>query len=251
MTAPILVARHVAAGYRPGLPIVHDVSLAVAPGEVVTVIGPNGAGKSTFLKALAGLTILEGGAIAFDGTEVAGLSAPAIVRAGIGFVPQTGNIFTGLSIQENLVVGGHTLARAALRRGLERVYARFPVLAERRAAPGRVLSGGQRQMLAIGRALMTDPRLLMLDEPTAGLAPRVVADVFADLRRFAEGGTAVLLVEQNAKAALKASDRGYVLVQGRNHVEGAAADLLADPAVGEAFLGLRGEGPALAAGAGA
>ena len=247
---PLLVAHHLQAGYRPGLPIVHDVSLAVAPGEVVTVIGPNGAGKSTFLKALAGLTLVEGGTVTLDGAGIAGLPAPAIVRSGIGFVPQTGNVFAGLSVQENLVVGGHTLARADLRRGLERVYARFPVLAERRAAPGRVLSGGQRQMLALGRALMTEPRLLMLDEPTAGLAPRAVAEVFADLRRFAADGTAVLLVEQNAKAALAVSDRGYVLVQGRNHLEGRAGDLLADPAVGEAFLGLRGEGamPARAAG---
>jgi ABC-type branched-subunit amino acid transport system ATPase component len=238
MSPPLLVAAHVVAGYRPGLPIVHDVSLDVAAGEVVTIVGPNGAGKSTFLKALAGLTILEGGTIALDAAPVAGLPAHDLVRAGIGFVPQTGNVFAGLSIQENLVAGGHTLARAALRRGLERVYARFPVLAERRALPGRVLSGGQRQMLAIGRALMTDPRLLMLDEPTAGLAPRVVAEVFEDLRRFAEDGVAVLLVEQNAKAALAMSDRAYVLVQGRNYLQGAAADLLADPAVGRAFLGL-------------
>jgi ABC-type branched-subunit amino acid transport system ATPase component len=237
--ASILTARNVVAGYVPGMPIVHDVSVDVAPGEIVTIIGPNGAGKSTFLKAIAGLVLFEGGEVRCGGQDVSGHPAHELVRSGIGFAPQTGNVFTTLSIHENLIVGGHTLGRALLRERLAAVYARFPVLAARKSAPGRVLSGGQRQMLAIARALMTDPRVLMLDEPTAGLAPRVVGEVFADLRRLAASGVAVLMVEQNARAALRVSDRGYVLTEGRNHMAGSARHLLADPAIGEAFLGGR------------
>lgn len=239
MTAPMLVARNVIAGYAPGMPIVHDVSIDVAPGEIVTIIGPNGAGKSTFLKAIAGLVLFEGGTVHYDDRDVSGLSAHEMARVGVGFVPQTGNIFTNLTIHENLVAGGHTLAPAELRRRLARAYNVSPFLAERRASLGRVLSGGQRQMLAVARALMTDPKLVMLDEPTAGLAPKIVGEVFADLRRLAEAGVAVLMVEQNAKAALRISDRGYVLAEGRNRMSGAAQDLLNDAAVGEAFLGGR------------
>ncbi len=243
MSQPCLLARNVAAGYVPGLPIVHDVSLAVAAGEIVTVIGPNGAGKSTLLKAIAGLVLFEGGEVTCAGRDVSGHPAHEMVRIGIALAPQTGNVFTTLSVHENLVVGGHMLDRTTLRDRLTAVYARFPVLSERRSAPGRALSGGQRQMLAIARALMTDPKVLMLDEPTAGLAPRVVTELFADLRRLAASGVAVLMVEQNARAALRVSDRGYVLTQGRNHMEGRAADLLADAAFSEAFLGGRRPGP--------
>ncbi len=237
--APILVARNVRAGYVRGMPIVHDAAVEVAQGEIVTVIGPNGAGKSTLLKAIAGLVQFEGGTVLYDGHDVSGRPAHEMVRLGIGYVPQTGNVFTKLGIHENLVVGAATLSRAALAAGLARVYAQFPLLASRRAAPARVLSGGQRQMLAIARALMTDPKLLMLDEPTAGLAPRVVGEVFADLRRLADAGVAVLMVEQNARAALRISDRGTVLADGRVHSSGRAADLLADPDVAAAFLGGR------------
>ena len=239
MTGVLLEARHVAAAYVRSMPIVHDVSLDVAAGEIVVVVGPNGAGKSTFLKALAGLVRWEGGTARFAGRDVSGLAAHEVVRAGIGFVPQTGNVFTTLSIHENLAVGGHTLAGGDLRARRERLYAHFPVLGERRAALARVLSGGQRQMLAIARAMMTEPRLIMLDEPTAGLAPRVVGEVFADLRRLAATGVAVLMVEQNARAALRMADRACVLTEGRVHSTGCAADLLADPATSAAFLGGR------------
>lgn len=239
MSEPILVARDVVAGYVRGLPIVHGASLEVAPGEIVTIVGPNGAGKSTLLKAIAGLVVFEGGTVTFAGRDVSGLPAHELVQAGIGFVPQTGNIFTSLSVHENLVVGAHTLARAALKERLERTYAHFPLLAERRAAPGRVLSGGQRQMLAVARALMTDPKAVMLDEPTAGLSPKIVSEVFADLRRLAALGVAVLMVEQNAKAAIRISDRAYVLAEGRNYASGTADALLSDAAIGEAFLGGR------------
>lgn len=248
MNAPILSASEVVAGYVRGLPIVHGVSVDVAPGEIVTIVGPNGAGKSTLLKAIAGLVVFESGVVTFDGRDVSGLPAHEMVKAGIGFVPQTGNIFTNLSIQENLVVGAHTLTRTALRVRLERAYAHFPVLAERRASAGRVLSGGQRQMLAVARALMTDPKTIMLDEPTAGLSPKVVADVFADLRRLTELGVAVLMVEQNAKAAIRISNRAYVLAEGRNYMSGTADELLNDPAIGEAFLGGRRKVSATGAG---
>jgi ABC-type branched-subunit amino acid transport system ATPase component len=238
MSVPVFSAQGVVAGYVPGLPIVQGASVAVGAGEIVTIIGPNGAGKSTFLKALAGLVPVTAGAVVLAGGTVTGLPAPALVRAGLGFVPQTGNVFTTLTIHENLTVGAHTVA-GDLGPRLARAYAMFPALADKRGQRARVLSGGQRQMLAIARALMTEPAVLMLDEPTAGLSPKAVNEVFDDLRRLAGAGVGILLVEQNAKAALRLSDRGLVLVEGRNRFEGAAADLLADPAVGEAFLGHR------------
>jgi len=243
MSAPLLSAVNMVAGYARGLPILHGVSVAVAPGEIVTLIGPNGAGKSTLLKAIAGLIETEAGRIALGGSDITSLPAHRIVAAGIGYVPQTANVFTSLTIHENLKVGGHTLG-AGLAARLERAYALFPVLAEKRAQRARTLSGGQRQMLAIARALMTEPRLVMLDEPTAGLAPVVVGEVFGQLRRLAESGVAVLMVEQNARAALRVSDRGYLLVEGSNRMQGPAAALLADAQVAEAFLGGKRRQPA-------
>jgi ABC-type branched-subunit amino acid transport system ATPase component len=224
------------AGYVRGLPVVHGVSIAVDRREIVTLIGPNGAGKSTLLKAIAGLITSEAGRVRLDGRDVTALPAHEVVASGIGFVPQTGNVFTTLTVHENLKVGAHVI-RGSLNARLDRAYASFAPLAARRALRARSLSGGERQMLAIARALMTDPTLLMLDEPTAGLAPRVVDDVFRQLRGLAEAGIAVLMVEQNAKAALRASDRGYVLAEGRNRFAGSARALLDDPAVAEAFLG--------------
>jgi branched-chain amino acid transport system ATP-binding protein len=236
--APHLQVADLVAGYVRGLPVIHGVSLEVARREVVTLIGPNGAGKSTVLKAVAGVIASEGGRSWLGGQDVTALPAHAAVAAGIGFVPQTGNVFTTLTVHENLTVGGHVIA-GALGARLERAYELFPPLAGRRALRARALSGGERQMLAIARALMTDPTLLMLDEPTAGLAPRVVEEVFQRLRRLADAGMAVLMVEQNAKAALRASDRGYVLAEGRNRFAGPARALLDDPHVAEAFLGGR------------
>jgi branched-chain amino acid transport system ATP-binding protein len=226
------------AGYVRGLPVVHGVSIEVDGGEIVTVIGPNGAGKSTVLKAVAGLIAREGGRVRLDDRDVTALPAHEVVSSGIGFVPQTGNVFTALTVHENLKVGAHVI-RGALNERLERAYALFPPLAGRRALRARTLSGGERQMLAIARALMTDPTLLMLDEPTAGLAPRMVEDVFRRLRGLAESGIAVLMVEQNAKAALRVSDRGYVLTEGKNRFAGPARALLDDPAIATAFPATR------------
>jgi ABC-type branched-subunit amino acid transport system ATPase component len=238
MSDALLAVHDVVVGYVPGLPIVHGVSLQVSARELVSIIGPNGAGKSTLLKALIGLVPLTAGRVTLDGTDVGGLPAHALVMRGLAFVPQTGNIFSTLTVQENLTVGGHTVARGLPDR-LARAFAAFPDLAGKRRQKASVLSGGQRQMLAIARALMTDPKVILLDEPTAGLAPKVVTEVFADLRRLAERDVAVLMVEQNAKAALRVSDRGYVLAEGRNRHAGDAAALLADPALGAAFLGQR------------
>ena len=235
----MLEASDVVAGYVRGLPVVHGACVAVAAGEVVALIGPNGAGKSTLIKAIAGLVGTESGSIRFAGSELRSLAPHEIVRAGVGYVPQTANVFTTLTIHENLKVGGHLLPAAERSARLERAYALFPMLAGKRRSRARTLSGGQRQMLAIARALMTEPRLLMLDEPTAGLAPMVAAEVFGQLRRLAASGVAVLVVEQNARAALRASDRGYVLAEGRNYIDGRSEGLLADPRVSEAFLGKR------------
>ena len=239
----VLAATDVVAGYVPALPIVHGCSVTVAAGEIVTIIGPNGAGKSTFLKALAGIVGIDSGIVTLARRDVTALPAHERIPAGLGFVPQTGNVFATLTIHENLVVGGHTLG-GALRERLAEAYRLFPDLVAKRNSRAGSLSGGQRQMLAIARALMTAPRALLLDEPTAGLAPKIVAQVFADLRRLAEEGVAVLVVEQNAKAALRISDRGYVLAEGRNRFDGRAADLLADSALAEAFLGQRRRPPA-------
>ena len=238
MSAALLSASGIVAGYVGGLPVVHGVSVEVEPREIVTLIGPNGAGKSTLLKAIAGLIAPESGRVTFGGRDITALPAHRIVASGVGYVPQTGNVFTTLTIHENLKVGGHTL-RSELAARLQRAYALFPVLAEKRRQLARALSGGQRQMLAIARALMTEPKVLLLDEPTAGLAPQIVGEVFRLLRRLAESGVAVLMVEQNAKAALKVSNRGYVLAEGRNRIEGPAAELLTNAAVAEAFLGGR------------
>ncbi len=236
--APLLTARQVVAGYVPGLPIVHGASIEIARREIVTVIGPNGAGKSTLLKAIAGHVQITSGRVDFDGRELAGLAPDRIVAAGIGFVPQTANVFTTLTIHENLRAGGHLLG-AELAERLERAYTRFPALAAKRRERARALSGGQRQMLAVARALMTEPQLVILDEPTAGLAPRIVDELFAELRRLADDGVAILMVEQNARAALQMSDRGYVLAEGRNRIDGDARALLDDPQVAAAFLGGR------------
>ena len=243
MSTPLLGVDRLVAGYVRGLPIVHGVSIEVAPREVVSLIGPNGAGKSTLLKAIVGLVPVEAGRVTLGGRDITGLPAHEVVRSGVGFVPQTANVFTTLTIEENLRAGAHRVAgagaagKALLAQRLERAYTMFPVLGEKRRERARTLSGGQRQMLAIARALMTEPALIVLDEPTAGLAPLLVDEVFRRVRDLAAQGVAVLMVEQNAKGALRRSDRGYVLAEGQNRVQGEAQALLSDPDVAAAFLG--------------
>jgi branched-chain amino acid transport system ATP-binding protein len=233
---PTLQISDLVAGYHRDLPIVDGVSLAVAPGEVVALLGPNGAGKSTLMKAVCGLVRVTRGSIRLDGRELTALPTHAVIAAGVGYVPQVQNVFVTLSVEENLRAGGFAQPRAVGIR-LAELYDRFPLLAEKRRSLGGELSGGQRQVLAIARALMTQPRLLLLDEPSAGLAPKAARDVFEAVRRIAAGGVGVLMIEQNVKAGVAAADRGIVLQQGRVVLEGPADALAADARLARAFLG--------------
>ena len=224
------------AGYAADLPIVRGVGLEVDEGEILALLGPNGAGKSTLLKAVAGVAAAFAGEVFLGERSIRGAPAHVLSALGVGFVPQTGNIFTTLSVEENLRIGAHLLA-GGLPARLEQAYARFPDLARQRRRPGSALSGGQRQMLAIARALMCEPRLMLLDEPSAGLSPVALRALFDDIRRIAAGGVAVLMVEQNVKAALRIADRGLLMVNGRIAHGGPAAELATDPALGRAYLG--------------
>ena len=235
----VLQARDVIAGYIPDLPILHGVSAHVGAGEIVSIIGPNGAGKSTFIKAVAGLVSVTSGSIELDGQDIVGTPAHKLAGAGVGFVPQTGNIFATLSIHENLVMGGSALPKAHALQRIDAIYAQYPILKDRMREKAGVLSGGQRQILAVARALLPEPRLILLDEPTAGLSPMAAQELFAVVQGLARDGAAVLMVEQNAKAALRISDRGYVLAEGENRIDGKASDLLEDDEIAEIFLGVR------------
>ncbi len=226
------------AGYRDGPDIVRGASLAVAPGEVVCLVGPNGAGKSTTLKALFGLVEVRGGAVAFEGAPIAGEPPAALMRRGIAFIPQGRTVFTDMTVEENLEMGGTLVPGAAERcRRMEAVYDLFPVLRERRHDPAGRLSGGEQQMVAIGRGLMTRPRLLLLDEPTLGLAPRVATELFRAVHRIQEGGTAVLMVEQKVREALQASDRAYLMSLGEVRAEGPSRRILESPDLHDLYLG--------------
>jgi len=227
------------AGYTRGVPIVRGLSLSVAAGEIVTVLGPNGAGKSTLVKAIAGLVGVFEGSICLDGADLAGCKTHTLVRAGVGFVPQTANVFERMSVQENLEIGGY-VHRSKLKERLRAIYDLFPDLERLRHHPAGKLSGGQRQMVAIGRALMIAPKLLILDEPSAGLSPKLVGMVFQRVRAVRDTGVTILMVEQNAKAALNISDRGYVLAEGQERISDAAGALLHNPEVGELYLGAKG-----------
>ncbi len=213
------------------------IDLAVQEGELVALVGANGAGKSTLLRAISGVQPFSG-KIVFDGKDISADSAERRVRAGIVQVPEGRQVFGPLSVEDNLRLGAYTRARAESDTELERVYAMFPALMERRRQAAGLLSGGQQQMLAMGRALMAKPRLLLLDEPSMGLAPRLVAEIFAKVRALKQARTTIFLVDQNARAALSVADRGYVLETGRMVLAGTGAALLADPAVRSAYLGL-------------
>jgi branched-chain amino acid transport system ATP-binding protein len=235
VTGDLLQVQSLDAGYGE-LQILDGVHLDVDAGEYVTIVGPNGAGKSTVMKSVFGLTNVMDGSITFDGEEIAGENPEEIIHHGLGYVPQNENVFASLTVRENLEMGAYILDDVPEDR-LAEVFERFPILEERQQQKAGTLSGGQRQMLAMGRALMLDPKLLMLDEPSAGLAPDLVEDMFDRIDRINEAGTAVLMVEQNAKEALRRCDRGYVLVQGANRYMDAGDVLLDDEEVRQQFLG--------------
>ena len=232
---PLLDIQDLYSGYR-GVDILKGIHLKVNPGQMVVIIGPNGAGKSTVLKSLFGLATIRSGRVLFQGSDITHLPAEQLVQRGIGFVPQTNNVFPSLTVQENLEMGAF-IRRDNPAAQLERVYELFPPLKEKRRQAAGSLSGGQRQMLAIGRALMVEPQLLLLDEPTAGLSPLYIEQTFALLREINRLGISILMVEQNAKQALKMADWGYVLSTGENRFEDTGPNLLSNPEVLELFLG--------------
>ncbi|WP_135302901.1 ABC transporter ATP-binding protein [Haloarcula amylovorans] len=234
-TESLLSVRDLDAGYG-DLQVLQGVDMDVGDGEYVVVVGPNGAGKSTVMKSVFGLTTYMGGEILFDGTDISTRRPDQIIHEGIGYVPQSDNVFASLSVRENLEMGAYILDEVPEDR-IQSVYDRFPILGERAAQKAGTLSGGQRQMLAMGRALMLDPDLLLLDEPSAGLAPDLVAEMFDRIDGINDDGTAVLMVEQNAKEALRRCDHGYVLVQGQNRYQDTGETLLADQKVRQEFLG--------------
>ena len=226
------------AGYGEAL-VLRGVSLRATPGELVAIIGPNGAGKSTLLKVVYGLLGARRGAVRYEGEEVTGTRPEQLTRLGLNYVPQLGNVFPSLSIAENLLIGASSLPRPARRSAVDELYERFPALAERRRQRAGTLSGGQRKLLAVARALATRPRTLLLDEPSAGLSPQAVQLVFDKLQEVNAAGIAIVMVEQNARRALALADRGYVLDMGRNAYEGEGRALLNDPKVAELYLGRR------------
>ncbi len=233
----MLAASGLVAGYGAAEEILKGADLHVGAGELVAIIGPNGAGKSTLLKAIAGLLPLKRGEVLLDGQPIGGLPARARARAGIAFVPQEANVFPTMTVRENLEMGGFVAPRAAGLR-IEALFARFPMLADKRRQAARTLSGGQRQVLAMAMALMVQPRLLLLDEPSAGLSPVAARSLFEGITAIHREGTAIAMVEQNAQEALRIADRGMVLLDGRTARSGPAAALAADEEVRRLFLGL-------------
>ncbi len=233
----MLTIKNLTAGYG-GPNILHDVNVTIREGEIVTIIGPNGAGKSTILKSIFGMTKIEHGSIRYFEENLTALPTSEIIERGICFVPQGRSVFPSLTVEENLEMGAFIRKdKKVVRKDLHEVYEKFPKLYERRHQLSKTLSGGEQQMVSLGRALMLQPRLLLLDEPSIGLAPQIVTEVFEKCRQIKAAGTAILMVEQNATLALEYSDRGYVLELGRNRLEGAGKDLLQNKQVGELYLG--------------
>ena len=231
-----LVGEAMTGGYGGGADILHDCTIAVNPGEIAVIVGPNGAGKSTAMKAIFGMLDLRKGGVRLDGEDITALSPQDRVARGMGFVPQTNNIFTSMTVEENLEMGAF-IRRDDIRDTMAQVYDLFPILRDKRRQPAGELSGGQRQQVAVGRALMTRPKVLMLDEPTAGVSPIVMDELFDRIIEVSRTGIPILMVEQNARQALDIADRGYVLVQGRNAHTGTGKELLADDEVRRSFLG--------------
>ena len=235
MNKTILECNGIAAGYVKGLNILQGVDLVVNDGEIVSIIGPNGAGKSTLLKAIMSLIKVSAGRFYINGIEKTNLSTHKIVMEGIGYVPQVANVFPSLTIEENLEIGSWSIKNK--REAIKKIFSDFPMLSDRKKDKAGNLSGGQRQILALARALITSPNLLLLDEPSAGLSPVAINEVFSSIKEINDSGVSILLVEQNAKRALAFSDRGYVLDQGRNAYQGNGEDWLTHPRVIDLYLG--------------
>jgi neutral amino acid transport system ATP-binding protein len=231
----LLAVEDLVAGYVPEVDILTGVGLTVREGEIVSVIGPNGAGKSTLIKSVFGLLPPRQGRVTLRGEDLAGLRPHSITRRGMSYVPQLDNVFQSLTVEENLQMGALDSARSGEQ--MDRVYDLFPRLGERRTQAAGTMSGGERQLLAMGRALMPDPEILLLDEPSAGLAPAFVEAIFAKIEEINQAGVTVVMVEQNARRALGMSDRGYVLDVGQNRFQGPGRELLEDPKVAELYLG--------------
>lgn len=236
MSTPFLIGDAMTGGYGSGADILHGCTLAVERGEIAVIVGPNGAGKSTAMKAVFGMLNLREGHVLLDGEDITHLTPQARVSKGMGFVPQTHNIFTSMTVEENLEMGAF-IRTDDIHETMDQVYDLFPILRDKRKQPAGELSGGQRQQVAVGRALMTQPKVLMLDEPTAGVSPIVMDELFDRIIEVARTGISILMVEQNARQALEIADKGYVLVQGRNRFTDTGAALLADPDVRKSFLG--------------
>jgi len=236
MPDSVLDIRSVTAGYRPDFPILHDVSASVGSGEIVTLIGPNGAGKSTLIKAVANLVHVQTGDIILSGKSILKRRADQMSSLGMAYVPQLDNIFRTLTVKQNLVLAAERVSGDKLN-AVRDMMSLFPQLSEFSSLRAGGLSGGQRQMLAIAMAMVAKPHLILMDEPTAGLSPKIVQEVLALIQETANTGVSILLVEQNAKAALAISNRAYVLAEGRNQYQGSGIELLNDPIVGEIYLG--------------
>lgn len=236
MTEPFLIGDTMSGGYGSGPDILHDCTVSVDKGEIAVIVGPNGAGKSTAMKAVFGMLDVRQGAVRLGGEDITKLTPQARVAKGMGFVPQTNNIFTSMTVEENLEMGAF-LRHDDIAQTMAQVYELFPILYEKRNQAAGELSGGQRQQVAVGRALMTQPTVLMLDEPTAGVSPIVMDELFDRIIEVARTGISILMVEQNARQALEIADKGYVLVQGRNAYTDTGKALLADPEVRKSFLG--------------
>ncbi len=235
MSEPFLIGANMTGGYGP-VDILHDCTIAVEKGEIAVIVGPNGAGKSTAMKAVFGMLNLRGGSVKLGGEDITKLSPPDRVKKGMGFVPQTHNIFTSMTVEENLEMGAF-IRSDDFNDTMTQVYDLFPILKDKRLQPAGELSGGQRQQVAVGRALMTRPQVLMLDEPTAGVSPIVMDELFDRIIEIARSGVSILMVEQNARQALEIADKGYVLVQGANRFTDTGRALMADDEVRRSFLG--------------